>query len=107
MSMKNFNDSIGNRNRDLPSCSAVPQPTALARAPYSYITGLNFLLLVPMIKPSVQEKLVNLFGFSAMEFLFSKLVLLFSSGLNRFLWSLVSCLSSVTDCGNGQQHRLL
>jgi hypothetical protein len=27
MSMKNSNDTIGNRNRDLPVCSAVPQPT--------------------------------------------------------------------------------
>ena len=26
--MKNSNDTIGNRTRDLPSCSAVPQPTA-------------------------------------------------------------------------------
>jgi len=33
MSMKNSNDTIGNRTRDLPTCSAVPQPTALARAP--------------------------------------------------------------------------
>ena len=29
MSMKNSNDTIGNRTRDLPTCSAVPQPTAL------------------------------------------------------------------------------
>jgi hypothetical protein len=28
MSMKNFSDIIGNRTRDLPTCSAVPQPTA-------------------------------------------------------------------------------
>ena len=28
MSMKNFNDTIENRTRDLPICSAVPQPTA-------------------------------------------------------------------------------
>jgi hypothetical protein len=28
MSMKNSRDSIGNRTRDLPVCSAVPQPTA-------------------------------------------------------------------------------
>jgi hypothetical protein len=28
MSMKNSNDTIGNRTRDLPTCSAVPQPTA-------------------------------------------------------------------------------
>jgi hypothetical protein len=26
--MKNSNDTIGNRTRDLPVCSAVPQPTA-------------------------------------------------------------------------------
>ena len=31
--MKNSNDTIGNRIRDLPTCSAVPQPTALPRAP--------------------------------------------------------------------------
>jgi hypothetical protein len=28
MPMKNSNDTIGNRTRDLPACSAVPQPTA-------------------------------------------------------------------------------
>ena len=28
MSMKNSNDTIGNRTRDLPACSAVLQPTA-------------------------------------------------------------------------------
>jgi hypothetical protein len=32
MSMKN-SDTIGNRTRDLPSCSAVPQPTVPPRAP--------------------------------------------------------------------------
>ena len=31
--MKNSNDNIGNRNRDLPTCSAVPEPTVLPRAP--------------------------------------------------------------------------
>ena len=33
MSMKNSNDTIGNRTRDLPSCSAVSQQTAPPRAP--------------------------------------------------------------------------
>ena len=33
MSMKNSNDTIGNRTRDLPACSAVPQPTAPLGAP--------------------------------------------------------------------------
>jgi len=35
MSMKNFNDIIGNRTRALPTCSAVPQLTALPLASYS------------------------------------------------------------------------
>ena len=33
MSMKNSNDNTGNRSRDLPTCSAVPQPTAPPRTP--------------------------------------------------------------------------
>ena len=36
MSTKNSNDTIGNRTRDLPTCSAVPQPTALPPAPCKY-----------------------------------------------------------------------
>jgi hypothetical protein len=31
--MKNYNDTIGSRARDLSVCSAVPQPTAPPRAP--------------------------------------------------------------------------
>ena len=33
--MKNSNDTIGNRTRDLPACSAVPQPTEPPRDPQS------------------------------------------------------------------------
>jgi hypothetical protein len=33
MSMKNSNDIIGNRTRDLPASSAVPQPIAPPRGP--------------------------------------------------------------------------
>jgi len=33
MSIKNSSDTIGNRTRDLATCSAVPQPTAPPRAP--------------------------------------------------------------------------
>ena len=32
--MKNSNDTIRNRTRDLAACSAVPQPTASTRAPF-------------------------------------------------------------------------
>ena len=35
--MKNSNDNIENRTRDLPTCSAVSQPTALPRAPSCYV----------------------------------------------------------------------
>jgi hypothetical protein len=38
--MKNSSDTIENRSRDLPACSAVPQPTAPPRAPsgvYMYV----------------------------------------------------------------------
>jgi hypothetical protein len=34
--MKNSNETIGNRTRDLPNCGAVPQPTAPPR-----VTKLN------------------------------------------------------------------
>jgi hypothetical protein len=43
--MKNSNDTIGNRTRDLPTCSAVPQPTAPPRAPiyqYTHLISLRF-----------------------------------------------------------------
>jgi hypothetical protein len=36
MSMKKFNDTIGNRTRDLSTCSAVPQPTAPSRKASKY-----------------------------------------------------------------------
>jgi hypothetical protein len=37
--MKNSNDAIGNRTRDIPVCSAVPQPTAPSRAPSMHVGG--------------------------------------------------------------------
>ena len=33
MCLKNSNDTIGNRTRDIPACSAVPQSNVLPRAP--------------------------------------------------------------------------
>jgi hypothetical protein len=39
--MKNFNDTIGNRTRDLLAFSAVPQPTAPLRAPTYVSTDAN------------------------------------------------------------------
>jgi hypothetical protein len=42
--MKNSNDTIRNRTRYLPSCSAVPQPTAPSHVPFleSVIPRIQF-----------------------------------------------------------------
>ena len=42
MPMKNYSDAIRNTTRDLPACSAVPQPTA---SPYVRIAYYNILKL--------------------------------------------------------------
>ena len=42
--LKNSRDTIGNRTRDLPACSAVPQPTALPHAPNVALYQKNDLL---------------------------------------------------------------
>ena len=42
MSVKNNNDTIGNRTRDLPACSAVPRPPAPPRIPDSQGCHWNF-----------------------------------------------------------------
>jgi hypothetical protein len=38
MPVKNSNDTIGNRTRDLPVCTAVPRPTAPPRTPFPTCT---------------------------------------------------------------------
>jgi transposase len=54
MSMKNSNDNIGNRTRDIPTCRAVPQPTAPPRAhpppPYSPDLAPCDFFLFPKMK---------------------------------------------------------
>ena len=37
--MENSSDTNGNRTRDLPACTAVPQPTAPQRVPLIYVCG--------------------------------------------------------------------
>jgi hypothetical protein len=39
MSMKNSNNTIGNRTLDLPACSTVPQPTGARRGAYRVFVG--------------------------------------------------------------------
>jgi len=43
MSTKNSSDDIGNQTRDFPTCSAVPQPTALTRALDIYKQGIELV----------------------------------------------------------------
>ena len=40
--MKNSSDTIGNRTRDLPTCSAVPKPIAPPSAPETCRRGRNY-----------------------------------------------------------------
>jgi len=47
MSMKNSNDTIGYRTRDLPVCSAVSQPNAPRRASVSEKLGVNKKIIFP------------------------------------------------------------
>jgi hypothetical protein len=49
--MKNSYDKIGNRTRDLPNCSAVPQPTVPPRAPE--FTGVPVNLKNTIHSPSI------------------------------------------------------
>jgi len=58
MSMKNSNDTIGNRTRDLPACSTVPQPTAPPCAPLPKRT-LQFFFLTRWIS---QYRPTNIFN---------------------------------------------
>ena len=58
MSMKNFNDTIGNRTHDLSACSAVPQITAPPRTPLH--RGRR--IIVQRDTRSVQEKWVTNVG---------------------------------------------
>ena len=55
--MKNSNDTIGYRTRDLPPCSAVPQPTAPPRAPTYISCTIKYvpILLENNIKIEIQN----------------------------------------------------
>ena len=54
--MKNLNDPIGNQNRDLPACSAMPQPTTQPRIqykinPFGLLRSLNGISEQPSSEP--------------------------------------------------------
>ena len=66
--MKNSNDTIGIRTRDLPTCRAVPQPNALPRA-----RNMNVLYINPdrfyygMCLVGNDVKLFSISGFATNE----------------------------------------
>jgi hypothetical protein len=51
--MNNPNDTIGNRTRDLPACSAVPQPTA----PDTQIATMNYVTAVQVFSKRNTDRL--------------------------------------------------
>jgi hypothetical protein len=53
MSMKNSNDTIGNRTLDLPTCSAVPQPTASPAACPTILNIVSNKHLTTLLPPNV------------------------------------------------------
>jgi hypothetical protein len=64
MSMKNSNDTIGDRTRDLPACSVVSQPTVPLRATNCYIVGDIFgEVVVPVLRVKKFQTKVSNFRF--------------------------------------------
>jgi len=51
MKIKNSNDNIRNRTRDLPACSAAPQPTAPPRGPFVAGYRVKFTLRLKRAVP--------------------------------------------------------
>jgi len=57
--MKNSSDAIGNRNRDFPVCSAVPQPTVCSNecvTETDFVEGPALILHAIMCYASLEEK---------------------------------------------------
>jgi hypothetical protein len=59
--MKNSNDTIGNRTRDLPACCTVPQPTALPRGPVVVVVLVVFVVVSFLVVVVVVVVLVVVF----------------------------------------------
>ena len=59
--MKNSNDNIGNRTRDVPACSAVTQPNAPQRDPglYVQVIILNLAVSVPSTRLSIVSEVTD------------------------------------------------
>jgi hypothetical protein len=60
MSMKNFNDNIGNRARGLLGRSTVPQPTAPTRAPTINMYEVKFLEMIDHMTMFTNKQILRL-----------------------------------------------
>ena len=56
--MKNCNDTIGNRTRDLRACSSVPQPTGPPRTPNLVVYILLLLVCCIIVHTDIIYKLI-------------------------------------------------
>jgi hypothetical protein len=63
MSMKNSNDTVGNRTGDLPACSSVPQPNAPSRAPLDRGASTYVGLIAFMFTENVSEMYLKIILF--------------------------------------------
>jgi hypothetical protein len=90
MLMTNSSDAIGNRIRDVPTCSAVPQPTAPPRAPYYNVRILiRSLILCNTVSGSVCRKLGMETIYSIWRIYSTKNSFLASHANHVGLWTLV------------------
>ena len=81
MSKKNSNDTIGNRTRELPACSAVPQPTASPRVPWKQATSMSKSSC--MMDPTRSSEMPSC---SAIDLAESRR----SSKISSWIWSIIS-----------------
>ena len=93
--MKNSNDTIGKRTRDLPACSAVPQTTALPRASHIYCVyytpawnqAFNVMMVIMWTGPSVYCLILKLGSLPRLNCVFAPILkLLTACKLLAVLW---------------------
>jgi hypothetical protein len=88
-SIEKSSDLIGNRTRDLPACSIMPQPTTLPRAPRSSGRHLYAVAVLYCSFSSIKWS-------SALEIAFMKITIVYEGERKRYLrdclWKLSRCL---------------
>ena len=57
MSIENSDGTIGNRTRDIPTCSSLPQTTAPPRDPGIYLRSIHFIFVIVRIPSLINRNL--------------------------------------------------